>query len=121
MVDGTGEGEMNAAYKLRVKITSPNDLCFFLVIFECMRGEDGDLEAGFSDGAVHEMMKRARLSKKAVLWAVSPAGLSSPQQSAQEGPSDRPPPTTVFFHHREPASLRRTCFRYGRMHPLRHH
>jgi hypothetical protein len=54
MVDSTGEGEMNAAYKLRVKITSLDDLCFFLVIFECMRGEDGDLEAGFSDGAVHD-------------------------------------------------------------------
>ena len=109
MIDSTGEGKMNAAYKLRVKITRPNDLCFFLVIFECMRGGDGELKAGFTDCAVHEMMKRARLSNKAV-FSRSGLGLSSPQRSAQEGPSDRPPPTIVFFYHREPASLRRTCF-----------
>ena len=54
MIDSTGEGKINTAYKLRVKITRPNYLCFFLVIFECMRGEDGDLKAGFTDSAVHD-------------------------------------------------------------------
>ena len=54
MIDSTGEGKMNAAYNPRVEGTRQNHLCFLLVIFECMRRENGDVKAGFSDSAVHD-------------------------------------------------------------------
>jgi hypothetical protein len=56
MIDSTREGKVDAAYKLRVEGTRKNELCFVTVVFECMRGEKGDLEVPLIDrnSAVHD-------------------------------------------------------------------
>jgi hypothetical protein len=59
MIDGTGEGKVNAANVSRVEATRQNDLCFLFT--QCMRRDDGDLKGRFSDEngavAVHDCGK----------------------------------------------------------------
>lgn len=47
MIDGTGEGELDTAYMLRVDEAGGRDFC--LVIVECMCRGDRDLKIRFID------------------------------------------------------------------------
>ena len=47
MIDGTREGEMDAAYMLRVDEAGGRSFC--LVVIECMCRGDRDLKVGFID------------------------------------------------------------------------
>lgn len=47
MIDGTREGEMDAAYMLRVDKAGNCDFC--LVVVECMCRRDRDLKVSFID------------------------------------------------------------------------
>lgn len=51
MIDSTGEREVDATDKVRVKETRQNEFCFFIVvvIVECMGRENGYVKVLFVD------------------------------------------------------------------------
>jgi hypothetical protein len=120
MIDSTGEREVDATDKVRVKETRQNEFCFFIVvvIVECMGRENGYVKVLFVDRvdrnfAVHDDEGAAKSGGRAYLiscvWRL--IGLRSAQRlndQLRRGPSDCLPLT--ILHHHEPASLRHTFF-----------
>lgn len=108
MIDGTREGEMDAAYMLRVDEAGD-------VVVECMRRGDRDLKVGFIDQNPaaawhwpwHDGWGRCgwRLFNKLCVGSQRIGAISS-------GGVVSSLPSPRF------ASLGRTSFQYGRMHPI---
>jgi hypothetical protein len=95
MIDGTREGEMDAAYMLRVDKAGNCDFC--LVVIECMCRGDRDLKVSFIDQnaavAWHDdgdCWGGRRLFNKLCLCGLAALAISS----AQEGSSHH-----LFHHH----------------------
>jgi hypothetical protein len=101
MIDSTGEREVDATDKVRVKETRQNEICFFIVvvIVECMGRENGYVKVLFVDRvdrnfAVHDEGGRAYLIS--CVWRL--IGLRSAQRlndQLRRGPSDCPPLTIL--------------------------